>query len=633
MFFLSNSPPLRNSPPPPCIPRAEIKSCKTMRDLIQIHGKKIKTGRIRDPFAAAEILQFCALTNHGDLQYARLVFDRMEEPNCFSFNTIIRAFSETNNQSIESLIIFSRMLYNEFVEPNRFTFPSVLKACGNMRRIEEGKQVHCQIIKRGSGLDLDEFIVSNLVRMYAICGLMKDASKLFEKSGVTRKVSVSDGNVVLWNVMIDGYIRIGDFDSARKLFDLMPQRSVVSWNGMIAGYAQNGYFKEALEIFQKMQLENVCPSYVTLVSVLPAISRLGALELGKWVHLYCERNKIEVDDVLGSALIDMYSKCGSIEKAIQVFERVPRRNPVTWNAIIGGLAVHGRGRDALDYFNKMEMEGVKPTDVCYISVLSACSHAGLVDEGRLYFDQMVRIAGLDPRIEHYGCMVDLLGRAGLFEEAEEFISKMPIKPDGVIWKALLGACKMHANVEMGQRVAKKLMDLAPTDSGSYVALSNIYASLGDWEGVSAVRLMMKEKDIRKNPGCSWIELDGTIHEFLVEDESHPRSREIRLMLEEMSEKLRLNGYKPDTKQVLLNMDEEERESLVFHHSEKIAVAFGLISTKKNAPLQIVKNLRICGDCHSSMKFISRIYNRRIIVRDRNRFHHFENGVCSCMDYW
>lgn len=180
--------------------------------MIQIHAKKIKTGRIRDPFAAAEILQFCALTNHGDLQYARLVFDRMEEPNCFSFNTIIRAFSETNNQSVESLIIFSQMLYNEFVEPNRFTFPSVLKACAKMRRIEEGKQVHCQIIKRGLGLDIDEFIVSNLVRMYAVCGLMKDARKLFDKSGVTRKESISDGNVVLWNVMIDGYIRIEDFD-------------------------------------------------------------------------------------------------------------------------------------------------------------------------------------------------------------------------------------------------------------------------------------------------------------------------------------------------------------------------------------------------------------------------------------
>ncbi|OUZ99358.1 Pentatricopeptide repeat [Macleaya cordata] len=605
-----------------------------MKDLKQIHARKIKTGRIRDPFAAAEILRFCALTDHyKDLEYARLVFDQIEEPNCFSFNTIIRAFSETNDQLIESLIIFNQMLYNEYVQPNNFTFPSVLKTCAKMGRIEEGKQVHGQIIKRGLGLDLDEFIVSNLVRMYLICGVMNDARKLFDKSAVRSSDLVGDGNVVLWNVMIDGYIRIGNFAAARELFDLMPKRSVVSWNGMIAGYAQNEFFREALEIFRKMQLENVSPNYVTLVSVLPAISRLGALELGKWVHLYAEKHKIEVDDVLGSALIDMYSKCGSIEKAIQVFERLPRRNAVTWNAIIGGLAMHGQAKDALDYFIKMEQGGVRPTDVCYISVLSACSHAGLVDKGRSYFEQMVRVVGLKPRIEHYGCMVDLLGRAGLLEEAEEIILNMPIKPDDVIWKALLGACKMHGNVEMGKRVAKRLMELAPSDSGSYVALSNLFASLGDWEGVAEVRLMMKEKDVRKDPGCSWIELDGTIHEFFVEDESHPRAREIHLMLEEMADQLRLVGYTPDTSQVLLNMDEEEKENTLYYHSEKIAISFGLISTKSHTPLRIVKNLRICGDCHSSIKLISRIYNRRIIVRDRNRFHHFENGFCSCMDYW
>jgi len=391
--------------------------------------------------------------------------------------------------------------------------------------------------------------------------------------------------------------------------------------------------KEAIEMFREMQMGEVSPNYVTMISVLPAISRLGALELGKWVHLYVEKNGIEIDDVLGSALVDMYSKCGSVDKALQVFERLPKKNTITWSAIIGGLAMHGQANDAIDYFARMERAGVTPSDVTYIGVLSACSHAGLVDEGQSFFNHMVKEVSLEPRIEHYGCMVDLLGRAGHLEEAEKLVLNMPIKPDDVIWKALLGACKMHGNIEMGKRVAETLMDMAPHDSGSYVALSNMYASSENWEAVAEVRLMMREMDIRKDPGCSWIELDGVIHEFLVEDESHPRAKEIHSMLQEISKQLRLIGYRPDTAKVLLKMDEEEKESALHYHSEKIAVAFGLISTSPHTPLRIVKNLRICEDCHSSMKLISETYKRKIIVRDRKRFHHFEHGSCSCKDYW
>ncbi|XP_015892260.3 pentatricopeptide repeat-containing protein At5g48910 [Ziziphus jujuba] len=621
----------------------QIAACKTMRDLNQVHALFIKTGQIHDPLAAAEILKFCALSSRRDTEYARSVFLQMREPNCFSWNTIIRALAESDvddDQPMEeALLLFCQMVSNGFVEPNRFTFPSVLKACAKIGNVEMGKQVHGMVLK--FGLERDEFVVSNLVRMYVMCGVTKDAHFLFSRnvidSGNMHKVirdsRRQEGNVVLCNVMVDGYVRLGDFKAARELFDRMPQRSVVSWNVMISGYAQNGLFKEAIEMFRDMQLGEVRPNYVTLVSVLPAISRLGALELGKWVHLYAEKNKFEINDVLGSALVDMYSKCGSIEKALQVFETLPKENPITWNAIISGLAMHGRAKDALHYFSRMEQAGVVPSDVAYIAVLSACSHAGLVEEGRTFFSHMVTVAGFEPRIEHYGCMVDLLGRAGHLKEAEELILNMPIRQDEVIWKALLGACKMHGNIEMGKRVAKVLMGMAPHDSGSYVALSNLYASSGDWKGVSEMRLMMEDMDIRKDPGCSWIELDGVIHEFLVEDESHPRAKEIHLMLEEISNQLRTAGYKPDTTQVLLNMDEEEKETSLHYHSEKIAIAFGLIATSPQTPLRIVKNLRICEDCHSSIKVISKIYKRKIIVRDRKRFHHFEHGTCSCMDYW
>jgi pentatricopeptide repeat protein len=226
----------------------------------------------------------------------------------------------------------------------------------------------------------------------------------------------------------------------------MPQRSVVSWNAMISAYAQNGFFREAVEMFRAMQIGDVCPNYVTLVSVLPAISRLGALEMGKWVHLYAGKYKIGIDDVLGSALVDMYSKCGSIEKALVVFEQLPKKNVITWNAIICALAMHGRAEEALDYFSKMERAGVVPSDVTFIGLLSACSHGGMVEQGRSFFNHMVNVVGLEPRVEHYRCMVDLLDCAGLLEEAEELILNIPIQPDDVTWKIgrhclVLSSCK------------------------------------------------------------------------------------------------------------------------------------------------------------------------------------------------
>uniref|UniRef100_A0A0A0K543 DYW domain-containing protein n=1 Tax=Cucumis sativus TaxID=3659 RepID=A0A0A0K543_CUCSA len=577
------------SPQPPLILSKPFTSCKTPRDLKQLHAIFIKTGQIQDPLTAAEVIKFCAFSSR-DIDYARAVFRQMPEPNCFCWNTILRVLAETNDEHLQSeaLMLFSAMLCDGRVKPNRFTFPSVLKACARASRLREGKQIHGLIVK--FGFHEDEFVISNLVRMYVMCAVMEDAYSLFCK------------NVV-------------DFDGSCQM-ELDKRKQ-----------------DEAINLFQEMQSSNIDPNYVTLVSVLPAIARIGALELGKWIHLYAGKNKIEIDDVLGSALVDMYSKCGSIDEALQVFETLPKRNAITWSAIIGAFAMHGRAEDAIIHFHLMGKAGVTPNDVAYIGILSACSHAGLVEEGRSFFSHMVKVVGLQPRIEHYGCMVDLLGRAGHLEEAEELIRNMPIEPDDVIWKALLGACKMHKNLKMGERVAETLMELAPHDSGSYVALSNLYASLGNWEAVARVRLKMKGMDIRKDPGCSWIEIHGIIHEFLVEDDSHSKAKEIQAMLGEMSMKLRSNGYRPNTLEVFLNTDEQERARALQYHSEKIAVAFGLISTAPQHPLKIVKNLRICEDCHASLKLISLIYKRQIIVRDRKRFHQFEHGSCSCMDYW
>ncbi|KAK4793969.1 hypothetical protein SAY86_011963 [Trapa natans] len=619
-----------------------ITKCRTLAELKQVHAHMLKTAQIYDPLAAAELLRHVSLSPYRDLNYAASLFRGIPQRNCFSWNTIIRALSESSDHddSVRAIALFMEMLCDDSVEPNQFTFPSVLKACAQSGRLDEGRQIQCMVVKKS--LDSDEFVVSNLVRMYVLCRCMVEAHKIFSMRMVGRhnldafKKRRQEGDIVLWNVMVDGYVRTGDLVSAKELFDEMPRRSTVSWNVIISGYSQNGLFKEAIQAFQEMQQVqdgNLRPNFVTLVSILPAISRLGALELGKWVHLYAERNKIEINDVLGSALVDMYSKCGSIEKAIQVFSRLPRRNPITWNSIIGGLAMHGRARDALDYFHQMDKFEIPPTSVTYILVLTACSHGGLVPEGRSVFNRMVNVARFELRLEHYCCMVDLLCRAGHLDEAEQLMINMPLEPDDVILKALLAGCKLHGNAEMGERVAKRIMELAPSDSGAYVALSNMFASAGDWEAVSEMRLKMKEMEIRKDPGCSWIEIDGIVHEFVVEDESHPRAQEIYSMLVEISDKLRLLGYRPNTSQVLLNVDEDEKETALHYHSEKIAVAFGLISTGPQVPLRVVKNLRICEDCHESMKLISNAYNRRIVVRDRKRFHHFEAGSCSCGDYW
>ncbi|MQL96495.1 hypothetical protein Taro_029175 [Colocasia esculenta] len=633
MLLSPNSPPLLNSLPSTTSSAStllsDLKACRTTWELRHLHAAAIKTGRVRDPLVAAEVLRCAALSAHRDIHYARLVFDQMESPNIFSWNTVIRAFSESGGLAVESVLLYCRMLQDDAsVGPNKYTFPSVLKACAEAGAFEEAEQVHGQIVKLG--LHSDGFVASNLVRAYAVCGRMEDAGRLFDSCSLPRG---SEASVVLANVLIDGYMRRGMVEGARRTFDDMSRRSLISWNAMMAGYAQNGYFKEAVDIFHKMQMGGMAPNYVTLVSVLPAIARLGALELGKWVHMYAEKNCIAVDDVLGSALVDMYAKCGNIEKALQVFEDLPKRNPITWSALIGGLALHGRAEDAIDQFTRMEQEGIIPTDVVFIGILNACSHGGSVGRGRLYFDRMVSTYGLKPRVEHYGCMVDMLGRAGLLEEAEQLVLNMPMRPDDVIFKALLSACKIRGNVEMGTRVAMRLMELAPRDSGCYVLLSNLYASLGDWDAVSMVRLVMKEMHIEKDPGCSYITLDGVVHEFVVEDDAHRGSKEIYTMLEEMAEKLRSCGYTPDTKQVLLNVEEEEKESVLRYHSEKIAIAFGLVRTAPGTELRVVKNLRVCGDCHESIKLVSKIYNRRIVVRDRSRFHHFENGVCSCKDYW
>jgi pentatricopeptide repeat protein len=336
---------------------------------------------------------------------------------------------------------------------------------------------------------------------------------------------------------------------------------------------------------------------------------------------------------VGSALVHMYAKCGSMDDARLVFDRMEERDSITWTAMIGGLAYHGCGSEALDVFRRMIGACVKPDEYLFVALLSACSHAGLVDEGRQLFLAISHDYGISPSVVHWSCMVDILGRAGHLGEARLLIDSMPVEPGLTAWGALVGACRTYGNVELGELAAKELVKLEPENASTYVLLSNIYAAAAKWEEVSLVRSMMQERGVRKEPGRSWIEVDNKVHAFVVGDTSHPETKEIYAELSRLTEKIKAEGYLPDTRLVLRDVDEKDKELSLCSHSEKLAIAYGLIRTPSSKPVRVYKNLRVCSDCHTATKLMSKVTKKEIVVRDANRFHHFKDGFCSCKDYW
>lgn len=420
------------------------------------------------------------------------------------------------------------------------------------------------------------------------------------------------------------------------MFDEIPvrERNLVSWNSMLNGFAANGRPNEVLTIFREMLDVDFMPDGFTMVSVLTASAEIGALALGRRVHVYLTKVGLVENSHVGNALIDLYAKCGGVEDARRVFEEMgTARTVVSWTSLIVGLAVNGFGKEALELFSVMEREKLVPTEITMVGVLYACSHCGLVDDGFAYFNRMKEEYNIAPRIEHLGCMVDLLGRAGKVKEAYDYIFTMPLEPNAVVWRTLLGACAMHKKLELGEAAWARLVELDPGHSGDYVLLSNLYAAVGRWANVHVLRKTMVKDGVRKNPGRSLVELRNSVYEFVMGDRSHPESEQIYQMLAEIADRLRREGYIPHTSNVLADIEEEEKETALNYHSERLAIAFALLKSLSGTPIRIVKNLRVCGDCHTAIKLISKIYDREIIVRDRSRFHHFKGGSCSCKDYW
>ncbi|KAK7272779.1 hypothetical protein RIF29_13818 [Crotalaria pallida] len=460
----------------------------------------------------------------ASLNNARKVFDQSYDKDVVTWTTMIHGYAALHC-SDTALELFNLMLASG-VEPNEVTLIAVLSACSCKGNLEMGKSIHESIEKNKRMSSCSLSLHNALLDMYIKCGCLIHARELFDRMG-TR-------DVYSWTSLVNGYAKCGDLESARSFFDRTPQKNSVSWSAMIAGYSQNNKPKESLKLFHEMIGAGMAPVEHTLVSVLSACGQLSCLSLGHWIHEYfVNGKKMHLSVTLGNAVIDMYAKCGSINAAAQVFSSMSERNLVSWNSMIAGYAANGLAKQAVSLFDRMRNMGFKPDDITFVSLLTACSHGGLILQGQDYFDSMERNYGIKPKREHYACMIDLLGRNGLLEEAYVFITKMPMQPSEAAWGALLNACRMHGNVELAKFSAWNLLSLDPDDSGIYVLLANICANERKWADVKKVRSLMREKGVKKIPGHSLIEIEGEFKEFLVADVSHPQSEEIYKVLDEM----------------------------------------------------------------------------------------------------
>ena len=653
-----------------------------------VHRHILEGGHESDVRVGSALVRMYAKS--GSIEDARMVFDRMKERDVITWTVMIGAYAGSG-RGVEAYDLYLKMKKEGF-QPDAVTYMSLLNDCASTGALEWVKDVHRHILE--GGYESDVRVGNALVHMYAKCGSIEDAAPVFDRmkerdiitwtvmigayAGSGRGVEAYDlylkmkkdgfqpdavtymsllndcastgalewvkdihrhileggyeSDVRVGNALVHMYAKCGSIEDAAPVFDRMKERDIITWNVMIGAYAGSGRGVEAYDLYLKMKKDGFQPNAVTYMSLLNDCASAGALEWVKDVHRHILEEGHESDVRVGSALVRMYAKSGSIEDAQLVFERMEECDVTTWTIMIGGLGQHGRGHDALELFRKMKADGLVPDAYTFVALLSACNHAGLVDEGRQIFCA-IKDYGVEPAVVHYTCMVDLLGRAGLLKDTKRFISSMPVEPDAGTWGALLGACRTYGNVELGELAAKEVIKLEPAGASPYVLLSNIYAAAGQWDQVSFIRHMMQERGIRKEPGVSWIEISNKVHRFVVGDRSHPEAKKIYDVLNNLSKKLKAEGYIPDTRLVLRNIDEEQKVHALCAHSEKLAIAYGLMHTPRGMPIRVYKNLRVCSDCHTATGFISKVTGREIVTRDANRFHLFKDGVCSCGDYW
>ncbi|XP_061359087.1 pentatricopeptide repeat-containing protein At3g29230-like [Gastrolobium bilobum] len=570
-----------------------LESCKGIQQFNQVHAQLMVSGLFQHPFPASRaIKKLCS--DSSMFPRAISLFDYLHQPDAFLCNTIMRFYARKPDFSAALSFYYHKMLAR-WVDPNHYTFPLLIKVCAEIGSLPEGEKGHARVVK--FGFESDVFTLNSLIHMYSVFGRIGNAQLLFDNSFRLDLVSynsmidgyVKNGETVAarqlfdemperdlfsWNCMIAGYVGIGDMEAATELFERMPARDVVSWNCMIDGCARIGNVSLALELFDQMPVTvrnevswnsmlalyvrvknfdeclrlfdrmmergEAMPNEATLVSVLTACANLGRLNMGMWVHSFIKSNNIKPDVLLSTCLLTMYAKCGAMDLARDVFDEMPVRSTVSWNSMIMGYGLHGNGDKALELFLEMEKTGPQPNDATFISVLSACTHAGMVMEGWWYFDLMHRVYKIEPKLEHYGCMVDLLARAGLMKNSEDLIRKVPVKAGSALWGALLSGCSTHIDSELGEIVAKRLIELEPQDIGPYILLSNIYAAQGRWDDVERVRLMIKEKKLQKEVASSLVHLEDFESKYFVKNNSVYRKRIMYSMLVELGTQMKLS---------------------------------------------------------------------------------------------
>ncbi|GAA0147410.1 hypothetical protein LIER_07118 [Lithospermum erythrorhizon] len=606
------------------------------------------------------------------------------------WNTQLRELSK-RGEYYEAMTLYSQILRSGCV-PNALSFPYAIKSSASLSLPLTASQLHSHVVKSGCGND--PFVLTSLISSYSHFSHLQNARKVFDETSSSKKLTVCynalisgyvknhncdhgftlffemrgigvpvnsvtmlglvrgcvgplqlnlgmsmhclnvkfglDNDVSVGNCLLTMYVKCGSIEYARKFFDCIPHKGLITWNAMISGYAQNGLAAQVLDLYRHMEEEGVIPDAVTFVGVLSSCANLGNKKVGQKVEVEIERLGLQYNSFLQNALITMYSKCGDLGSARVIFDDMPEKNLVSWTAIIGGYGTHGLGETALKLFDAMIKNDIQPDGPVFVNVLSACSHAGLTEKGLSYFYSMERDYGLKPRPEHYACVVDLLGRSGCLEEAQRLIKSMPIKPDGAVWGALLGACKIHKNVKLGELAFEKLVELEPTNVGYYILLSNIYSDVGDLDGILRIRVMMKERNLKKDMGCSYVEFKGKTHLFVAGDKQHPQTKDIYRIL------IKLEDLIVEFDKLNRKGGQERSQELISRtrvHSERLAVAFALLNSDIGTDILVIKNLRICGECHLFIKLVSKIVDRQFIIRDATRFHHFKGGVCSCNDYW
>ncbi|GAB2289266.1 hypothetical protein Dimus_023571 [Dionaea muscipula] len=579
-------------------------TCPTIWTCQTVHAQVIKSRFINDGFIGDRLVSLYVKWDHDE--EARKLFDEIPLKDLVSWNSLISSFSRKGGCLGVCLSLFSRMRNKMGLEPNDVTLISIVTACVGVGAIDKGRFIHGLVIKTGNSEEIK--VANSLINMYG---------------------------------------RIGTLDDASRLIQALHMPNLVSWNSILTAYAQNGLYNDVFRLFGSMRrAAGIEPDQATMVSLLyqGSCSEMGSAKQAEAAHSFTFKcGFVAADTLVMTSLLMSYSKSGRLGAAKLVFmEMNDRRDGVAWTAMLAAYAVHGCGKEAIELFEAMvNEEGIAVDHVTFTHLLSACSHSGLVVEGREYFNNMSKAYGVEPTLDHYSCMVDLLGRSGAVNEAHGLIKRMPMRPNAGVWGSLLAACRTHKNIELGKEASENLFALDPSDHRNYIMLSNIYSASGQWRAASKIRSLMKQRGLGRglvrNPGCSLIEHGSNVYRFLVGDQSHPESARIYAKLEEIMERIKKAGFVHKTEFVLHDVDEDVKEDMIKKHSEKLAIAFGLLATTSattnTQPITIIKNLRICGDCHTMAKLVSFTENRKIIIRDTKRFHHFADGKCSCGDYW